>query len=190
MRRVLQSATLIAVAALGLLAAVIAGCGMFAGATGAGPAEGITAVIEPYLQIQNALTRDKADGVRGEAQTIAAQAAKLGSSAEKIRTAAQALEGTFSSEGLVALAGEDANVELALARSLVERMDEGDARRMWSRVFNSREPRVDRKTPAEHKRHLWWEEFESAPDILRRRQRIKATRRTGSGSTAPCGLLF
>ena len=51
-------------------------------------------------------------------------------------TAAQALEGTFTSEGLVALAGEDANVELALARSLVERMDEGDARRMWSKVAN------------------------------------------------------
>ena len=36
-------------------------------------------------------------------------------------TAAHALEGRFSSEGLVALAGEDANVELALARSLIER---------------------------------------------------------------------
>jgi len=44
-------------------------------------------------------------------------------------TAAQALEGKFSSEGLVAMAGEDANVEIALARSLVERIDEGDARR-------------------------------------------------------------
>ncbi len=51
--------------------------------------------------------------------------------------AAQSLEGRFSSEGLVALAGEDANVELALARSLVERMDEGNARRMWSKVINS-----------------------------------------------------
>ncbi len=51
-------------------------------------------------------------------------------------TAAQALEGTFSSEGLVAMAGEDANVELALARSLVQRLDEGDARRHWTKVFN------------------------------------------------------
>lgn len=50
-------------------------------------------------------------------------------------TAAQALEGQFSSEGLAALAGADANVELALARSLVERMDEGDARRLWSKVI-------------------------------------------------------
>lgn len=51
-------------------------------------------------------------------------------------TAAQALEGKFSSEGLVAMAGEDANVEIALARSLVNRMNEGDARRLWSKVSN------------------------------------------------------
>ena len=42
-------------------------------------------------------------------------------------TPSRALEGKFSSEGLVAMAGEDANVEIALARSLVERLDEGDA---------------------------------------------------------------
>jgi hypothetical protein len=34
------------------------------------------------------------------------------------------------------MAGEDANVEIALARSLVERMDEGDARRLWNKVVN------------------------------------------------------
>jgi hypothetical protein len=55
-------------------------------------------------------------------------------------TAAQALEGRFSSEGLVALAGEDANVEIALARSLVERLDEGDARRAWNKVVNTNQP--------------------------------------------------
>ncbi len=49
-------------------------------------------------------------------------------------TAAQALEGKFSGEGLVAMAGEDANVEVALARSLVSRMDEDDARRSWGQV--------------------------------------------------------
>lgn len=53
-------------------------------------------------------------------------------------TAAQALEGKFSTEGLVAMAGEDANVEIALARSLVERLNEGDARREWSSNNNSR----------------------------------------------------
>ena len=51
-------------------------------------------------------------------------------------TAAQALEGAFSSEGLVAMAGEDANIEIALARSLVGRLDEGDARRLWNKVIN------------------------------------------------------
>jgi hypothetical protein len=51
-------------------------------------------------------------------------------------TAAQALEGKFANEGLVALAGEDANVELALARSLVDCMDEGDVRRHWRKVSN------------------------------------------------------
>jgi hypothetical protein len=52
-------------------------------------------------------------------------------------TAALALEGSFSSEGLVAMAGEEASVEIALARSLVQNMDEGDVRRHWSRTLNS-----------------------------------------------------
>jgi SNF2 family DNA or RNA helicase len=46
-------------------------------------------------------------------------------------TAAQALEGRFSTEGLVALAGEDANIEIALARSLVEKLEEGEAHCLW-----------------------------------------------------------
>ncbi len=54
-------------------------------------------------------------------------------------TAAQALEGKFSSEGLVSMAGEDANVEIALARSLVNHLDEGDARRLWNKVSISGE---------------------------------------------------
>jgi hypothetical protein len=54
-------------------------------------------------------------------------------------TAAQALEGKFSSEGLVSMAGEDANVEIALARSLVNHLDEGDARRLWNKVSSSGE---------------------------------------------------
>jgi hypothetical protein len=62
-------------------------------------------------------------------------------------TAAQALEGTFASDGLVALAGEDATLELALARSLVERLDEGDARRLWDKVVNPRERSEDPAAP-------------------------------------------
>jgi hypothetical protein len=53
----------------------------------------------------------------------------------KKMTAAQALEGKFSSDGLVAMAGDEGgSVEMALARSLVERLDEGEARRAWQRV--------------------------------------------------------
>lgn len=37
------------------------------------------------------------------------------------------------------MAGEDANVEIALARSLVDHLDEGDARRLWSKVASSGE---------------------------------------------------
>jgi hypothetical protein len=62
-------------------------------------------------------------------------------------TAAQALEGTFASDGLVALAGEDATLELALARSLVERLDEGDTRRLWNKVVNPREHPEDPEAP-------------------------------------------
>jgi hypothetical protein len=51
-------------------------------------------------------------------------------------TAAEALEGKFSTEGLAAMAGEDSNMEIALARSLVNRLDEGDARRLWAKVVN------------------------------------------------------
>jgi hypothetical protein len=70
-------------------------------------------------------------------------------------SAAQALEGSFSGEGLAALAGEDANVELALARSLVERMDEGDARRDWGRVLNPRPLPAPPPDPARPQHELW-----------------------------------
>jgi hypothetical protein len=49
--------------------------------------------------------------------------------------AAQALDGKFSSEGLAAMAGDDGgSMEMALAKSLAERIDEGDARRAWAKV--------------------------------------------------------
>ena len=58
-------------------------------------------------------------------------------------TAAQALEGKFSTEGLVSMAGEDANVEIALARSLVDHLDDGGARRFWNKVCSLGESVVD-----------------------------------------------
>jgi hypothetical protein len=91
-------------------------------------------------------------------------------------TAAQALEGRFSSEGLVAMAGEDANVEIALARSLVERMDEGDARRHWSKTLNRREEVAASSTSTP--RRLWDEVTKPEPAIPSpsgsSRRRVKA----------------
>jgi hypothetical protein len=49
--------------------------------------------------------------------------------------AAQALEGRFGADGLVALAGEaGGSVEMELARSLAERLDEAELRRTWRKV--------------------------------------------------------
>ncbi len=45
--------------------------------------------------------------------------------------ASQALEGKFTSEGLVAMSGEDEGVEMALAKSLAEQMDDTDAAVAW-----------------------------------------------------------
>jgi hypothetical protein len=48
--------------------------------------------------------------------------------------AAQALEGKFSAEGLASVAGEEGSAERALAKSLADRIDEGDAARLWAMV--------------------------------------------------------
>jgi len=53
----------------------------------------------------------------------------------KKMSAATAPEGKFSTEGLVAMAGED-NAQMALARSLSEKIE--DAQRSWSKVTGSR----------------------------------------------------
>jgi hypothetical protein len=109
-------------------------------------------------------------------------------------TAAQALEGSFSSEGLVALAGEDANVEMALARSLVERMDEGDARRLWGKVISSRSAREDHKAAAGDEQRLWLEDNGLAPRCSPIRNPRRRTRTMcgaiGSSSLTRERLLF
>lgn len=51
----------------------------------------------------------------------------------KKMSAAQALEGEFSEEGLAAMAGDD-NLQMALAKNLSERIDEADVQRGWSKV--------------------------------------------------------
>jgi hypothetical protein len=62
--------------------------------------------------------------------------------------AAEALEGKFSSEGLVAMAGDD-GIEMALAKSLAENMDE-KADRSWQQALDdgsrrSPQPRVSQR---------------------------------------------
>lgn len=49
-------------------------------------------------------------------------------------SAAKVLEGKFTSEGLAALAGEDGEAQLALARSLANGIDEGGADHCWEKV--------------------------------------------------------
>jgi hypothetical protein len=111
-------------------------------------------------------------------------------------TAAQALEGTFSREGLVAMAGEDANLEIALARSLVERMDEGDARRHWTKVVNA-VTRTQEREPilAESDGWLWPKADAPMPEHspsrrLPRRQLRSAGRGAHPSEPVPPGLLF
>ena len=110
-------------------------------------------------------------------------------------TAAQALEGTFSSEGLVAMAGEDSNVEIALARSLVDALDEGDTRRLWGKVFDPHASSTETDLPADPGRLLWQEEPEQSRDVppfrRPRRQRSKAIAAAASNlSRAYAGWLF
>jgi hypothetical protein len=50
-------------------------------------------------------------------------------------SAAEAIEGKFSAEGLAAMAGEEGSAEMALARSLVNRIgNQLDATRAWKRI--------------------------------------------------------
>ena len=48
--------------------------------------------------------------------------------------ASEAIEGKFSSEGLASLVGDGDSVEMALARSLAEELDDLDASREWKKV--------------------------------------------------------
>lgn len=48
--------------------------------------------------------------------------------------AAEAVEGKFSAEGLAAMGGEDASMEIALAQSLVHQLDDIDPAREWSKI--------------------------------------------------------
>ena len=47
--------------------------------------------------------------------------------------ASESIEGKFSTEGLAALIGDDMSMEVALARSLVAKLEEADVRTVWQR---------------------------------------------------------
>ena len=51
----------------------------------------------------------------------------------KKMSAAQALEGEFSEEGLAAMAGDD-NLQMAMAKNLSEGIDDADMQRNWTKV--------------------------------------------------------
>ena len=51
----------------------------------------------------------------------------------KKMAAALALEGEFSEDGLAAMAGDD-NVQMALAKSMAEKIDQADMQRSWSKI--------------------------------------------------------
>jgi hypothetical protein len=55
-------------------------------------------------------------------------------------SAAMALEGKFSSEGLAAMAGDDENLEMALAKSLADNIVEEQATRAWSKLTDNLVP--------------------------------------------------
>jgi protein SCO1/2 len=65
--------------------------GRSAGAAAA-PAADLSALMDPYVRIQQALNLGKVDGVRERAREIAAQAKALGPDAEAIRLAATAID--------------------------------------------------------------------------------------------------
>lgn len=61
-------------------------------------------------------------------------------------SAAQALEGEFSEDGLAAMSGED-NLQMALAKSISERIDDKDLQRSWGKV-NSGGSKLKKPTDA------------------------------------------
>ena len=59
-------------------------------------------------------------------------------------SAAQALEGKFSEDGLAAMAGED-NMQMALAKQLSQRISEADMQRNWGKVKSGPKKRISSK---------------------------------------------
>jgi hypothetical protein len=71
----------------------------------------------------------------------------------KKMAAALALEGEFSVDGLAAMAGDD-NMQMALAKSMAEKIDQADMQRSWSKVKSGdkKKPRKEQSGLAERSR--------------------------------------
>jgi HPt (histidine-containing phosphotransfer) domain-containing protein len=76
------------VLAVGILVGLVAGIGVRAAA----PSEAMKAIVAAYLEIQSQLVADKADTIKAQAHTIAAQAAVMGEPGSAIATAAADVE--------------------------------------------------------------------------------------------------
>lgn len=59
--------------------------------------------------------------------------ARLVTMMAKKLAASQLIEGKFTTEGLIAMAGDEGTMEIALAKSLVEKMDDLDGGSLWER---------------------------------------------------------
>ena len=76
------------VLAVGILVGLVAGIGVRAAA----PSEAMKTIVAAYLEIQSQLVADKADTIKAQAHTIAAQAAVMGEPGSAIATAAADVE--------------------------------------------------------------------------------------------------
>lgn len=93
--------------------------------------------------------------------------------------AAVAIEGKFTSEGLAALAGDDASVQMELARSLAEKIDDTGAERIWAKVASERLPGSYQDAwPSQsaggfpqRRSFSLWDEATSEPRLTERRRR-------------------
>jgi hypothetical protein len=60
--------------------------------------------------------------------------------------ASASIEGKFSSEGLAAMAGDEGSLEMALAKSLVQKLDDLDVGRAWTKVGQKPRPQPELTT--------------------------------------------
>jgi hypothetical protein len=70
----------------------------------------------------------------------------------KKMAASLAVEGEFSEDGLAAIAGDD-NMQMALAKSMAEKIDQADMQRSWSKSRAETRRSQGKRRPAWQKGH-------------------------------------